>query len=169
MIWGGAILVAYGAVVALAYAVGPATASGCGAGGHGQITAANGDQSSFRALAASPPPRGAEFYRDNGPAQAFRLRSLSLDTMTCDAAGSVVTVTGKASVNGVGSLQYRIEVQLAASEQGRDTYRIRLSNGYDSGAEPIRHADFNLHSGASAHQHQDADAAESPTGSPDGG
>ena len=42
---------------------------------------------------------------------------------------------GRAKLNGTSSVEYRIDIQLAAWEHGKDTYRIRLSNGYDSGAQ----------------------------------
>ena len=57
----------------------PPSTNGCVVHGHGRITAANGDQASFRLLVAASPPRGAAFYRDWGPADAMRLGSTSVD------------------------------------------------------------------------------------------
>ena len=60
--------------------------------------------------------------------------------------------------NGAGSVEYRIDVQLTAWEWGKDTYRIRLSNGYDSGAQPIRHGDLDIHVRSSEHHRHDSNA-----------
>jgi hypothetical protein len=123
----------------------PASTNRCLVFGRGRITAANGDQASFRGLAVAAPPRGAEFYRDNRPANAFRLASTSVGAVTCSQDASRASVFGKAKLNGMGSVEYRIDIQLAAWERGRDTYPIRLSSGYASGAQPIRHGDLDIH------------------------
>jgi hypothetical protein len=43
-------------------------------------------------------------------------------------------------------------------EHGKDTYRIRLSSGYDSGAEQIRHGDVDIRVRDRDHHHHDANA-----------
>jgi DNA-binding beta-propeller fold protein YncE len=136
----------------------PASTEGCVVFGHGRITAANGDKASFRGLVAATPPRGVEFYRDNGPANPFRVASTSVGALTCTDDATTASVFGTAKVNGAGSVEYRIDVQLTAWERGKDTYRIRLSNGYDSGAQPIRHGDVDIHIRTSEHHHHDANA-----------
>ncbi len=147
----------------------PASTSGCLVFGHGRITAANGDQASFRGLAFAKPPRGAEWYRDNGPAKPFRLLSTRVDAVTCSADASRASVFGKARVNGTGSVEYRIDIQLTAWERGQDTYRIRLSNGYDSGPRQIGHGDLDIHLRQSNHRHRDANANQTQGGGQDGG
>jgi hypothetical protein len=138
--------------------------------GHGRISAANGDRASFRGLVAASPPRGVEFYRDNGPASAFRVGSTSVDALTCTADATRASVFGTAKVNGGGSVEYRIDVQLTAWEWGKDTYRIRLSNGYDSGVQQVRHGDVDIHIRSSEHHHHDANADHYTSGAgPDGG
>jgi hypothetical protein len=122
----------------------PASTDGCLVLGHGRVTAANHDRTSFRGLAVASPARGAEFYRDNGPANPIRVVSTSVDAVTCTSDSSRASVFGRARVNGAGSVEYRIDIQLAASEWGKDTYRIRLSSGYDSGVQPIRHGDLEI-------------------------
>jgi DNA-binding beta-propeller fold protein YncE len=131
---------------------------GCRVFGHGRITAANGDRASFRGLAVASPPRGAELYRDNGPANPMRVRSSSVDAVTCNTDATRASVFGKATINGAGSVEYRIDVQLAATTGGNDTYRIRLSNGYDSGSQPIRHGDTDIRLRSAGHRHHDGDA-----------
>jgi hypothetical protein len=126
--------------------------------GHGRITAANGDRASFRGLVVASRPRGAELYRDNGPTNPIRLASTSVDAVTCSADASRASVFGMAKLNVGGSVEYRVEIQLAAWERGKDTYRIRLSNGYDSGVQPIRHGEVDIRIRGQDHQHRDANA-----------
>ena len=148
----------------------PASTEGCLVFGHGRITEASGDNASFRGLAAATPPRGVEFYRDNGPASAFRLTSTSADAVICTDDATKASVFGSAKINGAGSVEYRIDVQLTAWEWGKDTYRIRLSDGYDSGAQKIRHGDVDIRIHGSEHHHHDANANhDKPGTSPDGG
>jgi hypothetical protein len=70
------------------------------------------------------------------------------------------SIFGTATINGSGSVDYRIDVQLAAWRRGADTYRIRLGNGYESGAQRIRGADVEIHIRSSTHQHDDPDASQ---------
>ena len=95
-------------------------------------------------LVAATPTLGAERYRDKGPATPFRLRSTTVDALTCSVDATRASAFGTATINGAGSLQYRIDIQLNAGKGRRDSYRIRLSNGYDSGAEPI-HGHVDIH------------------------
>ena len=101
------------------------------------------------------------------------MRSSSVDAVTCNADASRASVFGKAGIDGAGSFEYRIDVQLAAWEwwkRGADTYRIRLSNGYDSGAQPIRHGDADIRIRNSEQRHHDANAEQGQTGdNQDGG
>ena len=142
----------------------PPSTAGCLVFGHGRITAANGDHASFLGLAVAAPPRGVEFYRDNGPANAFGVRSLGVDALTCSADGTRASSFGKASINGAGSYEYRIDTQLAADRGAADSYRIRLSNGYDSGAQPIHHGNVSIYTRNSAHHHHDPDAEQNQNG-----
>jgi hypothetical protein len=167
-LWAGAIVLAYCGLVALAYAIGPVSA-GCSVFGHGRITTASGDQASFRGLAASQPARGSELYVDNGPQHAFRLTSLSVTRVTCDGAASSASISGRATASGSGPVQYVIAIRLPAAARGGGSYRIRLSNGYDSGAGPLRHADLDIHSGRAERHHQDPDAAQTSGSAQDGG
>ena len=136
----------------------PGSTAGCVVFGHGRITAADGDKASFRGLVAALPPRGVEFYRDHGPANPVRVASTSVDALTCTDDATKARVFGTAKVNGGSLVQYRIDVQLTAWERGTDSYRIRLGNGYDSGAQLIRHGDLDIHLHDRDHQHHDANA-----------
>jgi hypothetical protein len=77
-------------------------------------------------------------------------------------------VFGQAKLNGGGSVEYRIDVELAAWEGGRDSYRIRLDTGYDSGAQQIRHGDQHIRLRGSDRDHLDANANHN-RGQQDGG
>ena len=91
-------------------------------------------------------------------ANAIRVVSTSIDALSCADDATKASVFGRATVNGAGSVEYRIDVQLTAWDWGKDTYRIRLSNGYDSGAQQIRHGDLDIHLRDRDHQHHDANA-----------
>ncbi len=146
------------------------TTAGCRVRGHGRITAANGDQASFRGDAKATPPRGEELYRDNGPANPLRVRSLSVDAVTCSRDATSASISGKATINRTGPFDYRIDVRVDADKGAKDTYRIRLSNGYDSGAQPIRHGDIDIRLRSSEQHHHDGDADQGQGGNnQDGG
>jgi DNA-binding beta-propeller fold protein YncE len=147
----------------------PASTDGCLVFGHGRITAANGDRASFSGLAVAAPPRGTELYRDNGPADPFRLASTTVDAVTCSRDASRASVFGAARLNSARSVEYRIDIQLAAWERGKDTYRIRLSSGYDTALQPIRHGDLHIRLHSTDRDHLDANANHSRGGQQDGG
>jgi hypothetical protein len=88
------------------------------------------------------------------------VRFRTVDALTCSPDATRASVFGQASVNPAGSVEYRIDMQLAAWESwwGADRYRIRLSNGYDSGAQPIRNGDIDIHIHNAEHHHHDPDA-----------
>jgi DNA-binding beta-propeller fold protein YncE len=137
----------------------PASMARCVVFGHGRITAANGDRASFRGLVASRRPRGVEFYRDNGPADATRVVSTSVDAVTCSADATQASIFGEAKVNGKRSVEYRIDVRLIAWKWRKDTYRIRLSSGYDSGVQRVRRGDVDIRIRDSERRHHDVNAS----------
>jgi hypothetical protein len=166
--WPVAIVLAYCGLVAIAYAVGPATSSGCSIGGHGRITTAGGDQASFSLLAGGRPPRGAVLYRDDGPSHALHLRAANVTGITCGATGPSASVAGQGTLLGAGSTSYRVVVDFASATAGRATFRITLGNGYDSGAQQIRHAVLAVHAGSAQRSLSDPDAAQNQGAPPDG-
>jgi hypothetical protein len=114
----------------------PASTNGCVVFGRGAITAANGDRATFAEIAFGSQPRGLQIYRDAGPTQPFRLRTGSVVALTCRADGTRATAFGDATLGSGETVQYRVDVERAMRAR---TYRIRLSNGYDSAAQPLRH------------------------------
>ena len=74
------------------------------------------------------------------------MHSLNVLAVVCSADGKSASIFGKATVNGSGSFDYRIDVtDNAEPGSGADTYRIRLSNGYDSGLQTLAGGNIQMH------------------------
>ena len=78
---------------------------------------------------------GRVIYMDHGPEQRFTLRSSDIDSLVCQDASA--TITGVATVSGE-SVDYAIDVVDQGTAGRLDTYRLQLSNGYDSGTQTLR-------------------------------
>jgi hypothetical protein len=115
----------------------PASTPGCVVLGNGQITATGGDRATFSGLAQSTPLSGVEVYVDHGPLSPTRFLAHTVQAVTCQADESEASVFGNGRLNGSRPVEYRIDVRPAGRRDG--TYRIRLSNGYDSGVQQVRH------------------------------
>ena len=111
----------------------------------GLITAANGDKATFGGNAKGSGPAGQEEYQDHGPAVVINVHSINVLAVTCSADGTTASIFGKATINGSGSFDYRIDVKDLGEPGTTDTYRIRLSNGYDSGEKVISGGNVQLH------------------------
>jgi hypothetical protein len=115
----------------------------------GRITAANGDKATFGGNAQSDDAgnvKGQEEYQDHGPAQPQRVKSIQVLGLTCNEERTQATVFGTATINGSGMHEFRIDVQdLGEPGVGRDTYRISLSNGYDSGVQRLKGGNVQIH------------------------
>ena len=123
----------------------PGSSSGCLLAGHGQITAANGDRAHFAMLVAATPTLGAERYRDKGPATPFRLRSTTVDALTCSVDATRASAFGTATINGAGSLQYRIDIQLSAGKGGRTAIASGLPTVTTRGqSRSVGHVDIHV-------------------------
>jgi adhesin/invasin len=126
--------------------VAPATTAGCKVTNGGGITAANGDKANFGGNAqGSNPPKGQEEYQDKGPATPMNVHSINVRSVSCSADGKNASIFGQAQINGSGSYQYRIDVQDNGEPGVLDTYRIRLSNGYDSGTQVLSQGNIQIH------------------------
>lgn len=124
----------------------PPPGVGCKVTGGGRITAANGDKATFGGNAhPGTPPRGQEQYTDHGPATAIKVHSISVDAISCSSDRTQATITGKATINGQGSFDYQIDVKDLGEPGRNDTYRIRLSNGYDSGEQRLYSGNIQIH------------------------
>jgi hypothetical protein len=122
----------------------PASTPGCKVTYGGRITAANGDKATFGGNAQAP-DKGQEEYRDHGPAADLNVHSIDVQAVTCSSDGTQASIFGTATINGSGTFDYRIDVE-DLGEPGRDdTYRIRLSNGYDSGEQELESGNVQVH------------------------
>ncbi len=116
----------------------PVSSRGCRVHANGSIIAANGDKSSFVITAQAKTPRGSLRYRDGGPALPIRVRSLSIRSLTCRTREVTASMFGKASIDGAGSFDYRVDIRPSGRGRRHGSYRVRLSSGYDSGSELIQ-------------------------------
>jgi Big-like domain-containing protein len=113
----------------------------------GRITAANGDKGTFggNAMVPAPGPRGEEEYQDHGT-PTLNVHSIDVLAVTCSADGTSASIFGTATINGSGSFNYRIDVtDNGEPGAGTDTYRIRLSTGYDSGEQTLVGGNVQIH------------------------
>ena len=141
-------LSAIGGAVALVLvlAVQPASAQvffpPCFVSDGGRITAANGEQATFGGSAATERAAlGEQIYVDHGAVTGFRFRSLTMTTLLCDPDGRRAEMHGTGQVITASGFQqlvaYRIEVADFTDGRLADLYHITLSNGYDSGPQPV--------------------------------
>ena len=65
------------------------------------------------------------------------MHSINVQAVTCSRDGTQASIFGTATVNGGGSFDYRIDLKDLGEPGSSDTYRIRLSNGYDSGVKVL--------------------------------
>jgi hypothetical protein len=119
--------------------------AGCKVTGGGRILAANGDKATFGGNAKGAGPTGQEEYQDHGAALDMNVHSTSVLVVSCSADGTSASIFGTASVNGAGSVMYRIDVRDLGEPGGKDRYRIRLSSGYDSGDQQLVAGNIQIH------------------------
>jgi len=122
----------------------PASTEGCKVTYGGHITAANGDPASFGGNAKAP-DKGQQQYTDHGPATPMNVHSISVTAVTCSADGTQASIFGQATIDGSGTFDYRIDLKDLDEPGTSDTYRIRLSNGYDSGEQVLDGGNVQIH------------------------
>jgi hypothetical protein len=115
----------------------PASTAGCKVTNGGRITARNGDKATFGGNAKADGLQGEEEYQDHGPAQDMNVHSIDITAVVCNAAGTRASIFGTATVDGAGSFDFRIDVADNGEPGRSDTYRMRMSNGYDSGVQTL--------------------------------
>jgi hypothetical protein len=113
----------------------PTSTAGCKVSTGGQVAAANGDTASFGGNAKGTGPSGEVEYQDHGPAADINVHSIDILAVTCSDDGTMASIFGTATIDGGGSFDFRIDVTDEGEPGTADTYRIRLSNGYDSGEQ----------------------------------
>lgn len=121
------------------------TTAGCKVTYGGRITAANGDKATFGGNAKADGLKGQEQYQDHGPATPMNVHSIDVVAVVCSRDGTQASIFGTATVNGSGSFDYRIDLKDLGEPGSSDTYRIRLSNGYDSGEQTLSGGNVQIH------------------------
>jgi hypothetical protein len=115
----------------------------------GWIIADNADRASFGGNAKESSDlvaSGHEEYQDHGPAEPTDVKSITVQALTCANNRTRGTIFGQAKVDGSGVHNFRIDVQdLGEPGKGRDTYRMRVDNGYDSGERILRGGNVQIH------------------------
>lgn len=115
----------------------PPSTAGCKVSDGGRITAANGDKATFGGNAKGSGPSGQQQYQDHGAAAAMNVHAIDVRSVVCSADRTMASIFGTATIDGSGSFDYRIDVQDLGEPGTSDTYRIRLSTGYDSGEQVL--------------------------------
>lgn len=126
----------------------PPSTAGCKVTGGGQITAANGDRANFGGnaqVAKDGTPTGEEEYMDHGPASPMNVHSTTIDAVVCSRDGTEASIFGTATIGGTGTFGFRIDVKDLGEPGSNDAYRIRLSNGYDSGQQTLNSGNIQIH------------------------
>jgi Bacterial Ig-like domain (group 1) len=123
----------------------PPSTEGCKVTGGGRITAANGDKATFGGNAKGTGPSGNEEYQDHGPAMDINVHSIEIQSVVCSADGTMASIFGTATIDGSGVYDFRIDVEDLGEPGRNDRYRIRLSNGYDSGDQQLRSGNIQIH------------------------
>src|SRR6266540_4019569 len=126
----------------------PLSTPGCKVTYGGSIKAANGDKATFggNAMVPAAGPKGQEQYRDHGAAANLNVHSIKVLAVTCSADGKSASIFGTARINGSGSVNFRIDVtDNGEPGAGSDTYRLRLSTGYDSGVQTLVGGNVQVH------------------------
>ena len=60
--------------------------------------------------------------------------------------GTMASIFGTATIDGAGSFVFRIDVVDLGEPGTNDRYRLRLSNGYDSGNQQLEGGNVQIHS-----------------------
>jgi hypothetical protein len=123
----------------------------CSVSQGGQISANTGDKANFGGSAQSDAGgnlKGQESYQDQGPAQPQNVKSTEILALSCSQDRTEATIFGRATINGSGSHQFRIDIQdLGEPGKGKDSYRILLDTGYDSGVQTLEGGNVQIHKG----------------------
>ena len=146
------VLVSSAALAAAGSASGQVVVNDCMESGGGQIVSTTGDRATFGGNASTErtgSTLGHQVYIDHGPATEFRFRSLTMNAMICNLDARTAEMTGQGQVTtqlGIDQIvQYKIEVFAPNNRGGSpDFYRITLSNGSDSGLQPVVHGNINV-------------------------
>jgi hypothetical protein len=132
----------------------PGASEGCKVTYGGRIETTAGDKATFGGNAKAAGPSGQENYQDHGPVADIHVHSIDVLSILCSEDGTSASIFGTAMVEGVGPVDYRIDVTDNGEPGSSDTYEIRLSDGYDSGLQTLVGGNVQIHlakAAASAH------------------
>ena len=129
----------------------PTSGAGCKVTYGGRITTADGDKATFGGNAKGAGPSGQEEFQDHGSVADFNLHSIDVQSVVCSADGLSASIFGTATIDGTGSVDYRIDVTDNGEPGRSDTYEIRLSNGYDSGVQTLAGGNVQIHKAGGGH------------------
>jgi hypothetical protein len=121
----------------------PPSTPGCKVTQGGSIVTSAGDSASFGGNAKAT-PQGHENYVDHGT--GMHVSSIDVQSVVCSRDGTMASIFGTATIDGAGSFVYRIDVVDLGEPGTSDRYRIRLSNGYDSGDQQLEGGNVQIHS-----------------------
>jgi hypothetical protein len=111
----------------------PGSTAGCRVTNGGHVATLDGDRASFGGTAqarAARDARGQQTYLDHAKGRSLRLKSRTVTSVICS--GTRATIRGEGETGG-DAVTYRIDVTDNGEPGSEDTYRLRLSNGADSG------------------------------------
>jgi hypothetical protein len=133
----------------------------------GRIVTAENDKATFGGVANGP--KGQEEFQDHGLATDINVHSIDVQSVLCgplgddDGGGGEIGLAarvstqasssetqahifGTATVDGSGSVDFQIDLEDLGEPGTADTYRLRLSNGYDTGVQTLVGGNVQIHS-----------------------
>jgi hypothetical protein len=145
--WALALALTLAAAVAAPVAwaqIGDATVTSpdCAVSGGGRLVVAGGDEATFGGSASTRRRElGHQVFVNHGPAAEFSFTTVEIESLVCIQDGGYATMTGTGRVeSGEGPdqlVEFRLEVQDTREGPNADGYHLTLSNGYDTGLQPV--------------------------------
>jgi hypothetical protein len=123
----------------------PASDADCQVTLGGWITTSARNRATFGGNADGAGPAGEQEYQDHGTATGINVHSINVQSVTCSPDGTTASIFGTATIDGAGSFDFRIDVVDNGNPGSTDRYRIRLSNGYDSGSQQLGGGNIVIH------------------------
>jgi hypothetical protein len=107
----------------------------------GWITAFTTDTATFGGnakVSLSGVSTGQQEYQDHGPLQPLNVNTIDVQIVVCSGDRTSASLFGHATVNGMGSYEYEIDLKDAGEPGTNDVYRIAIPGvGYESGPQKL--------------------------------
>ena len=129
----------------------PTSGAGCKVTYGGRIDTTDGDKATFGGNAKGAGPSGQEQFRVHGPTVDMNVHSIDVQSVICSEDGSSASIFGTATIDGAGSVDYRIDVTDLGEPGSSDTYQIQLSSGFDSGLQTLAGGNVQIHTAGAPH------------------